>query len=342
MKSANASPRVLPFAPAVSEPIQCSTEAPAPYAPRVVRALVVLLGAVSLHVWGIPAPYPQQMPVAAFLSRLMRPPRVPLAPPLELPGALGPSAVSGRSVVVENRLIRVAPLPPVGISPRTLRAEQLAMPLGTSGRLAGITLPNASPVPAVLPAATPAPVERAAMKLADVTDFAAVPAEASAPQPPAADPIVGHASGGARVEPAGRPAESRPAGAVASLPDNERAQNDQAQKEEDVVLAVLKEYSRAYGQMDVRATKAVYPTVDDRSLRRAFEDLKEQQLRFASCGVSISSSGAGASAWCTGDATYRPKIGSRMHLPNREWTFTLERDGAGWQILKASMKASMP
>jgi hypothetical protein len=94
--------------------------------------------------------------------------------------------------------------------------------------------------------------------------------------------------------------------------------------------------------MDVRATKAVYPTVDDRSLRRAFDDLKEQQVRFASCGVAISSSGAGASAWCTGDATYRPKIGSRMHLPNREWTFTLERDGTGWQILKASMKAAMP
>jgi hypothetical protein len=31
-----------------------------------------------------------------------------------------------------------------------------------------------------------------------------------------------------------------------------------------------------------------------------------------------------------------------MHLPNREWIFTLERDGTGWQILKASMKAAMP
>lgn len=218
------------------------------------------------------------------------------------------------------------------------------MPVGTSGRLTVSTPPNASAVPAVPPAASPAPVEPTAMKLADIAGLGlpVLAAEASTPQAPAADPMASHTSVNARLEPAGRTAESRRAGGVASLPDNERAQNDQALNEKEVVLAVLKEYSRAYGQMDVRATKAVYPTIDDRSLRRAFEDLKEQQVRFASCGVSISSSGAGASAWCTGDATYRPKIGSRMHLPNREWTFTLERDGTGWQILKASMKAAMP
>jgi hypothetical protein len=340
MKSANVSPRVLPFTPAVSEPIQCNTEAAAPYGPRVVRALVVLLGAVSLHVWGIPAPHPQQMPFAAFVSRMMRPPGAPLAPPLQMPGALAVSAAT-RRVFIENRFVRVAPLPPAGISPRTLRAEQLAMPVGTSGRLAVITLPNASAVPAVPPAASPAPVESTTMKLADITDLSAFAAENSTPQPPASGPVADHAVSG-RLEPVSRPGEPRRADDVASLPAPERAQNDQAQNEKDVVLAVLKEYSRAYGQMDVRATKAVYPTVDDRSLRRAFEDLKEQQLRFASCGVAISSSGAGASAWCTGDATYRPKIGSRMHLSNREWTFTLERDGTGWQILKASMKAAMP
>ena len=339
MKSANAIPRVLPFTPAVSEPIQCSIEAAAPYAPRVVRSLVVLLGAVSLHLWGIPSPHPQQMPLAAFVSRMMRPPGMPLAPPLEVPGAVGVSAAA-RRVFIENRFVRVTPLPRVGISPRTLRAEQLAMPVGTSGRLAAITLPSTSFVPAAPAAASPA--ESAAMNLADITGLPAFAAEESTPQPPAAIPTAGHASTTARLEPVRRPAESRRTDGAASLPGYERAQNDGAQNEKDVVLAVLKEYSRAYGQMDVRATKAVYPTVDDRSLRRAFDDLKEQQVRFASCGVSISSSGAGASAWCTGDATYRPKIGSRMHLPNREWTFTLEREGTGWQILKASMKAAMP
>ena len=93
-----------------------------------------------------------------------------------------------------------------------------------------------------------------------------------------------------------------------------------------MVLAVLREYSRAYERMDVRATKAVYPSVDDRRLRRAFDDLREQQVRFASCGVTISSSGAGANAWCKGDASFRPKVGSPRYYPNREWTFSLGRD----------------
>jgi hypothetical protein len=114
---------------------------------------------------------------------------------------------------------------------------------------------------------------------------------------------------------------------------------DEVNKQKEIVLAVLREYSRAYERLDVQATKAVYPSVDDRKLQRAFQELEAQQVRFASCGVSISSSGAGANARCRGDATYRPKVGSRiMRLTNREWTFSLSRDGSGWQILDARMQ----
>jgi hypothetical protein len=110
-------------------------------------------------------------------------------------------------------------------------------------------------------------------------------------------------------------------------------------KQKETVLAVLREYSRAYERLDVRATKAVYPSVDDRRLQRAFQELEGQQVRFASCGVSISSSGAGANARCRGDATYRPKVGSRIvRLIDREWTFSLSRDGSSWQILDARMQ----
>lgn len=101
---------------------------------------------------------------------------------------------------------------------------------------------------------------------------------------------------------------------------------------------MLGEYRRAFERLDVGATKAVYPTVDDRALQRAFQDLEGQQVRFANCGVSISSSGAGANARCTGDATYRPKVGSRIQLTNREWKFSLARDGSSWQILDARMQ----
>jgi hypothetical protein len=114
------------------------------------------------------------------------------------------------------------------------------------------------------------------------------------------------------------------------------ADDDGRQKE--VVLAVLGEYRRAFERLDVGATKAVYPTVDSRGLQRAFQDLKAQQVRFANCGVSISSSGAGANAQCTVDAIYRTKIGSRIEVTNREWRFSLVRDGANWQILDARIQ----
>jgi type IV secretory pathway VirB10-like protein len=114
---------------------------------------------------------------------------------------------------------------------------------------------------------------------------------------------------------------------------------DEVNRQKEIVLAVLREYSRAYERLDVRATKAVYPSVDDRKLQRAFQELEGQQVRFASCGVSISSSGAGANARCRGDATFRPKVGSRIvRLTDREWTFSLSRGGSGWQILDARMQ----
>jgi hypothetical protein len=241
------------------------------------------------------------MPLAAFASRMMRPPRVPLAPPLQLPAATGSRLISRRNVVVENRLIRAGQLPAPASSPWMLRAEQAPVPVGTSGGLALTTLPKPLPDPSHLPALPPA---------------------LAAPPAPAAPRAVKSAEASVTVP-----------------PDNGPARKELAQKdEEEIVLAVLQEYSRAYERMDVRATKALYPSVDARSLQKAFEDLKAQQVRFASCGVAISSSGAGANARCTGDATYRPKIGSPMHLPNREWTFSLEREGDGWQILKAKMQ----
>jgi hypothetical protein len=114
---------------------------------------------------------------------------------------------------------------------------------------------------------------------------------------------------------------------------------DDERQQKEIVLAVLREYSRAYERLDVRATKALYPSVDGRGLQRAFQDLKGQEMRFASCGVSISSSGADANARCKGDAVYRPKVGSRVvRLTDREWTFSLSRDGGGWQILNARMQ----
>ena len=152
MRSAKASPRVLPFTPAVSQPIQVNGERVAPYPARVVRAVAVLLGAVSMHIWGIAAPHPQRMPLAAFAARMMSLPGIPLAPPLRLRASSHFSVVSKHRVTIENRVVRVFPVPPRAF-PRTLRAEQLAVPVGASGRFVQVSVPEPSPTTGHLPAA---------------------------------------------------------------------------------------------------------------------------------------------------------------------------------------------
>jgi hypothetical protein len=110
-------------------------------------------------------------------------------------------------------------------------------------------------------------------------------------------------------------------------------------RREEVVLAVLHEYTRALERFDVGATKAIYPTVDDRRLRQSFEDVEAQRFQFGKCGVSFSTSGDGASAWCIGNSTFRPRIGSRViKYSDQAWEFTLARDGGSWQIREARIQ----
>ena len=330
MRSAKASPRVLPFIPAVSQPIQVNGERVAPYPARVVRAVVVLLGAVSMHIWGIAAPHPQRTPLAAFAARMMTLPGIPLAPPLRLRASSRSSVVSKHRVTIENRVVRVVPAPPRAF-PRTLRAEQLAVPVGTSGRFVQVSAPEPSPTTGHLPAAP-------LLKSSDAAVVSPSTPEPSGRTSPAADPAANAGSLSPRPGAPARPAESRRAPTASTAPDGGAAATALSEKDTEVVLAVLREYRRSYERMDVRAAKAVYPSVDDRRLRRAFDDLEEQRVHFASCGVTISSSGAGANAWCKGDASFRPKVGSPKHYQNREWIFSLSRDGDAWQILKATVQ----
>jgi hypothetical protein len=108
-------------------------------------------------------------------------------------------------------------------------------------------------------------------------------------------------------------------------------------RDEEGVLRVLHDYTRAYERLDVQATKAIYPSVNDRALQRAFEQLDGQQLRFASCDLSFT--GHDANARCRGEATYRPKVGSRvLRITEGEWTFNLSRANDTWQIVKATLQ----
>jgi hypothetical protein len=108
-------------------------------------------------------------------------------------------------------------------------------------------------------------------------------------------------------------------------------------RQEEIVRSVLLDYARAFEHLDVKAAKAIWPSVDDRALQRAFQRLDGQQLRFASCGVSVTE--RDANARCRGEATYRPKVGPRvLRMTEREWTFSLARDNDRWQIVNATLQ----
>ena len=231
---------------------------------------------------------------------------------------------SDRRVIVQSTLVTArVTRPPTDAAPESWPGP-LEGPVGTAGRTAipATTLRVSSP-------AQPMPPSRS---FAEATR---PPAVSNDDAPPAAVSTIGTPASAARptevASTTWAPIEARRA--VAS------SVTDDVSREKETVLAVLHEYSRAYERLDVGATKAVYPTIDARRLQRAFQELQGQHLRFANCGVNISSSGAGANARCTGDATYRPKVGSRVvRLTNLEWTFSLARDGSGWQILDARMQ----
>ncbi len=96
----------------------------------------------------------------------------------------------------------------------------------------------------------------------------------------------------------------------------------------------LHRYADAYARLDAAAARAVWPTVDQRALARAFAGLESQGLVFEHCDLSVA--GEEATAACRGHARYVPKVGSREPLvERREWTFQLRKTDTGWQIVQA-------
>jgi hypothetical protein len=108
-------------------------------------------------------------------------------------------------------------------------------------------------------------------------------------------------------------------------------------REETRVQEVLRRYARAYGELDASAAAAVWPSVDEKALARAFKDLASQNLSFDDCEIDIRGSVANAS--CRGMASYVGKVGSREpRIEPRTWRFELRRDGEAWKIENAEAR----
>jgi hypothetical protein len=83
--------------------------------------------------------------------------------------------------------------------------------------------------------------------------------------------------------------------------------------------------------LNARAAKILWPSVDERALGRAFEQLKRQDVVFDACETTITRLAAVSS--CHGHASYVPRVGSETkRIEAARWNFKLRKGGDGWLI----------
>jgi len=101
---------------------------------------------------------------------------------------------------------------------------------------------------------------------------------------------------------------------------------------------LLGRYRTAFGALDVAGVRRVWPSVNQRSLERAFGQLEEQDLSFFSCTINVA--GVRAEATCVGSSTFIPTVGSRSPQPGpSQWNFKLSKKSAGpWLIDEAQAR----
>jgi hypothetical protein len=97
------------------------------------------------------------------------------------------------------------------------------------------------------------------------------------------------------------------------------------------IESVLNRYAFAFSMLDASRAKAVWPSVNERNLERAFDSLESQKFDLGACDISIALPHAVAS--CDGTAHYTPKVGNRkLRSERRRWTFQLQQRGQDWAI----------
>ena len=153
-----------------------------------------------------------------------------------------------------------------------------------------------------------------------------------AAMPPLAAPIAAAAVPALETTPSsGVIAEAGTAAAntVTSTPD--ALARPGVDQEEQAVWRTLTRYVAAFEQMNIGATVAVWPSVDQRALARAFGTLKSQGLAFDACDVDVQRTTA--TARCSGTVRFVPKVGSGdAQVAAQAWLFSMRRAGRDWTI----------
>jgi hypothetical protein len=184
--------------------------------------------------------------------------------------------------------------------------------------------------PAVLPSMPTKPLPKLLPK-PEASVARTLPPAPPAPTPTATAPVRAALTPPKSTPPAPTPS---PSPAVVAAPVATVVAEHVVVSEEENVRAALARWRAAYSQLDARAAKHVWPSVDERALERAFQNLKSQEVRFDSCELKMRDESAQAE--CIGRAIYVPRIGSQTPITApRAWRFELKRFDQGWAIASA-------
>jgi hypothetical protein len=203
----------------------------------------------------------------------------------------------------------------------------LDVPLATSGEAAADLVAIADVPAAAVPA--PPPLREAPPSIIPVVP----PSPLDAPPGAATDPIPPPVSEPVIAEPQPPTPPTLTANAVAPAVNTAPVAAIE-QDDARLVRDVLQRYRAAYDRLDAAQARAVWPSVNQSALARAFEGLESQSLTFDACDVRLR--GVTATAVCRGTTRYVPKVGS--HEPRVEplvWNFTLHKTASIWEIQTA-------
>jgi hypothetical protein len=205
----------------------------------------------------------------------------------------------------------VAPTVGQALVPRERPTPQ-AVPSSISPRSPAPLPPSERPVQPVLLAgsfASPVPIlEAIGMASLGTLDTSMLPTTVSVE----AKPIV--------------PEPATPAVTEAAMPTSRTSAS-----ETGAIQGVLGRYRTAFNELDADAARAIWPSLDTKALRRAFEHLEQQNLVFDQCQIAVTDARAVAS--CGGTARYVPRVGNKtLHDDRRHWEFNLRKIDDVWLI----------
>jgi hypothetical protein len=273
-----------------------------------------MLGAAGAWLWTM-------SPAPAVPSETAGSPSAPASPDSSTAAA---DRVSVEQVVVRPSLVQGAadPIPTSGAPVPTSAAPAAPEPTLAATAAPGSAQPAGAPSAPRAP--DTAPVTTEATRLA-----AMEPPSINLPLTPVGEPAPAVLPAANTVVPIPERVELASAAPIATSGTTPPPAVDESVRVRDT----LAQYASAYSRLDAGAARAVWPTVNQAALARAFEGLSAQRVSLGDCEVSVN--GPTAHAECAGSASWTPRVGGGDHTEARRWTFDLRHVDGAWQISRA-------